>query len=322
MPLLGSGNLPIVVAFIPEPILQPKLESACGRAIGNLAVILLHASYRVPLHGFVYPNGPTKPVLHVFRFFLLGNFLNDLWLFWTIVGIGQLIAYHSRSIDRERELSGAQLQALAAQLRPHFFFNVLNSVSALMHQNVQEADNMIVQLGDLMRTTLKRSADQETSVRDEIDLVRTYMEIESIRFRGRLSFTVAADKDVLDAAVPALILLPLVENSVRYAIAKRSERGTIVVSANRLNADLIVKVTDDGPGVDLGPGFREGIGLSSTRTRLQRHHPRSARFAYQNLADGGFEVGFRIPLVALPSHTYRDGHGDRYRRIPHTQTDA
>lgn len=263
----------------------------------NVGLEILHALYRVPLHSFVYPYMPKIPLLRLLKFYLVGNSLNDLWVFWTVIGIGQLLSYYLRYLDRDKELAKAQLQALTAQVQPHFLFNVLNSVSSLMREDVEAADEMIAQLSELMRTTLNSNSPQETSLREELQIVSTYVEIERTRFPDRLNFRVHADPQVLDAAVPTLVLLPIVENSIRYTIAPRTSPGRVEIKALRDGEDLVISVIDDGPGIQLGTQFKEGIGLTNTRTRLKRYYPDIASLTYQNLERGGLEVTIRLPFV-------------------------
>ena len=294
----------------------PLFGSRWGRSIAsllvaNVAVEFLHALYRTPLSMFVYPDMPRISHLRVFKLYLLGNSLSDLWVFWTIIGIGQLISYYVRYLDREKELARAQLQALTAQLQPHFLFNVLNSVSSLMREDVEAADDMIARLSDLMRTTLKTGSPQEISLREELQIVNTYIDIERMRFSDRLNFSVNADPQILDAPVPTLILLPLVENAVRYAVAPRAAPGRVEVLASRESGDLVVRVIDDGPGIPSGTQFKEGIGLTNTRTRLQRYYAGMGSLKYYNSERGGLEVECRMPLALHKSEVRNDSHSHR-----------
>lgn len=267
----------------------------------NFALEPVHAFYRIPFHTFVYPHMARIPFLRLLKYYLLGNSLNDLWVFWTIIGIGQLISYYGRLLDREKALATAQLQALTAQLQPHFLFNVLNSVSSLMREDVEAADDMISRLSDLMRTTLKSQSPHETSLRDELQVVHTYVEIERMRFPDRLNFAVNADPRVLDAAVPTLVLLPIVENSIRYAVAPRASPGTVGIQAIRDSGDLVISVIDDGPGIQNGTAFTEGLGLANTRKRLKRYYAERGFMSYHNRERGGLEVTLRMPLMARPT---------------------
>lgn len=282
----------------------PLFATRWPRSIGllivaNAATEVLHALYRTPLHSFVYPRMVVIPLPRLFRYYLAGNALNDVWVFWTIVMIEQFASSYMRQAEQQKELARAQLQALTAQLQPHFLFNVLNSVSALMRHDAEAADEMIERLSDLIRTTLK-DAPPEVPLQQELALVANYVEIERMRFLDRLGFAIHAADEVLDAAVPPLLLLPIVENAVRYAITPRASGGNIDVEAVRESDTLAVRVKDDGPGHQNGSRLTEGIGLSNTRMRLQKHYSGGASFSYRTLAPAGFEVEFRLPYRVAP----------------------
>ncbi len=277
----------------------PLFSTRWSRSIGllviaNAAAEVLHALYRAPLTFFVYPKMVAISFRGLLRLYLAGNALSDVWVFWTIVMIEQFASSYMRHTEQQKELARAQLQALTAQLRPHFFFNVLNSISALMRHDPEAADEMIGRLSDLIRVTLK-DAPLEVPLRQELALVTNYIEIERMRFVDRLGFAVHATDEVLDAGVPPLLLLPIVENAVRYAITPRTSAGRIDVEAVREKDTLAVRIKDDGPGHQNGTCLTEGIGLSNTRMRLQKHYLGEASFSYRTLAPSGFEVEFRLP---------------------------
>ena len=147
------------------------------------------------------------------------NFDWEMMTYWAIVGLSHALRYYSEARDRElREsqlethLVEAQLQALQRQLQPHFLFNTLNTISALMHRNVDAADNMIAKLSDLLRISLQNVGVQEVPLKQELDFLSKYLEIEQTRFRDRLTVVFDVQPDTLDALVPNLMLQPLVEN--------------------------------------------------------------------------------------------------------------
>jgi len=277
------------------PLFSTRWPRSIGLLIAaNAATEVLHALYRAPLTSFVYPKMVAISFRGLLRLYLTGNALNDLWVFWTIVMVEQFASSYLRHTEQQKELARAQLQALTAQLQPHFLFNVLNSVSALMRHDAEAADEMIGRLSDLIRTTLK-DAPAEVPLRQELALVANYIEIERMRFLDRLEFSVHVADEVLDAAVPPLLLLPIVENAVRYAITPRTSAGRIEVEAAREKDTLTVRIRDDGPGQKNGSRLTEGVGLSNTRMRLQKHYSGAASFSYRNLVPAGFQVEFRLP---------------------------
>jgi signal transduction histidine kinase len=221
---------------------------------------------------------------------------------WVIAAVAYAVRYYEKYHDRElrttqleARLAEAQLQVLRMQLQPHFLFNALNTIAALMNKDVHAAERMLARLGDLLRLALSSSGAQEVPLKDELAFLRSYLEIEKIRFRNRLNIAIDVESGVLDALVPNLILQPLVENAIRHGLAQRVEPGTIRITARREGAGLFLSVEDDGPGL---PAFtdREGIGLGNTRARLTQLFGNSHRFMLEPAPGGGLAVRLTIPL--------------------------
>jgi LytS/YehU family sensor histidine kinase len=181
------------------------------------------------------------------------------------------------------------------QLNPHFLFNCLHSISSLMHQDVEGADRMITQLADLLRAALANSDTQEVPLRQELDFLRRYLEIEQTRFGDRLAVTMEIAPETLDARVPNLILQPLVENAIRHGIEPHARAGRIELRARRLDGSLALEVQDSGAGLR-GAAAIEGVGLSNTRARLRELYGAAHQFDLQDGADGGLRVRLRIPF--------------------------
>jgi signal transduction histidine kinase len=219
--------------------------------------------------------------------------------------------YYRKYRDREYRLVQAQLQTLKAQLQPHFLFNTLNSISTLMHEDVEAADRMVVSLGDLLRATLTEGAGQEVTLRRELEVLGLYLRIQLVRFQDRLKVDLNVDPGALDACVPNLVLQPLVENAIKHGIAPHSVDGLIEVAARREGPQLLLTVRDDGPGLR-GPRqtLKEGVGLSNTRARLERLYGAAQSFGYGDAARGGFEVELRIPFRRAPEEL-SDGEDSR-----------
>jgi two-component system LytT family sensor kinase len=226
----------------------------------------------------------------------------NLVTYWIVVAATQGYLYYSRYREGEvrtaqlsAQLAQAQLQALRMQLHPHFLFNTLNAISTLVHKDPEIADRMIARLSDLLRLTLENIGVQEVRLAQELEFLDRYLEIERTRFADRLEIRMQIAPETLDARTPYLILQPLVENAIRHGIAPRSAPGRIEVSAERKDGMLVLGVRDDGPGMASGANSKKGVGISSTRTRLERLYGASHRFELQNGAQGGF-----IATVALP----------------------
>jgi two-component system LytT family sensor kinase len=203
-----------------------------------------------------------------------------------------------RASKLEARLAEAQLDVLRMQLHPHFLFNTLNTVSALMHRDIQAADRMLALLGDLLRDSFEKIGAQEVSLKQELGFLEKYLEIEKTRFRDRLSVETDIDPETLDAEVPNLMLQPLVENAIRHGIARRREAGHIRLAAWRDGDRLELRVRDNGPGLSsegelLG---RSGVGLSNTQARLRQLYGAAHRFELLAPESGGLEVVLSIPF--------------------------
>ena len=201
--------------------------------------------------------------------------------------------YYRKYRDREYRLVQAQLQALKAQLQPHFLFNTLNSISTLMHEDVEAADRMVVSLGDLLRATLSEVGGQEVSLKRELEVLDLYLNIQLIRFQDRLRVNTRVELRSLDALVPNLVLQPLVENAIKHGIAPHSLDGVIDIEARVEGAQLVLHVRDDGAGAP--EVLKEGVGLSNTRARLERLYDAAQSLRYGDATGGGFEVELRMP---------------------------
>jgi len=199
------------------------------------------------------------------------------------------------------------------QLNPHFLFNTLHSISALIHKDPIIADKMIMRLGDFLRLTLENEGAQDVSLQQELDFLRCYLEIEQIRFQDRLTVEMKIDPEARDVSVPNLILQPIVENAIRHGIAPRSYPGIIDIRAQRKNGMLRIEVKDNGlglaDGTDSRAPWKEGIGLSNTRARLQQRFGDAHRFHLNNAPEGGLVVTFEIPAALAKSQGIEVWHG-------------
>jgi two-component system, LytTR family, sensor kinase len=214
----------------------------------------------------------------------------------------------AQATELTAQLAQAQLQALRMQLNPHFLFNSLNAVSSLMLKDVAAANKMICRLGELLRLTLEKRDQQEITLQQEIEFLRRYLEIEQIRFGERLQLQMEVDPSTLGAAVPNLILQPLVENAVRHAIEPQEAGGRIELRSVRDNGRLVLQVSDNGPGLTLEPAqsvpvlaeAREQIGLNNTRERLRKLYGENQQFDLTANALGGVTARLSIPFRPAP----------------------
>lgn len=229
------------------------------------------------------------------------NLDKELLIYWLIVLSSHAISYYKRYREGELKASQAQLQALKMQLHPHFLFNALHSISTLVHRDPEAADKMIARLGDFLRLTLENSGTQEVYLKEELEFLKCYLEIERIRFSDRLTTHIEVDPQALYCRVPNLILQPIVENAVRYGIAPRSTPGRIEIKAVRKNGKLRLQVKDNGPGLSTGlisgKGSKGGYGLANTQARLDQLYGAAHKFELANDPNGGLIVTLEIPYL-------------------------
>jgi two-component system, LytTR family, sensor kinase len=236
------------------------------------------------------------------------NFDYEAMTYWFLIGISHALDYRRQSAEREitaanlqARLAEANLDALQRQLHPHFLFNTLHTISALIHRNADAADAMLARLSDLLRLTLNRVRIRQLPLKDEVDFIQKYLEIERARFGDRLRVVFDIDSKLLDAAVPSLVLQPIVENAVKHGIGPKVGGGRIDIIARTEGDQLCLIVRDDGygvPTVELD-ALNEGVGVSNTRARLAQLYPNQHRFEFRAPHDGGLEVTVAIPLVLL-----------------------
>jgi two-component system LytT family sensor kinase len=243
---------------------------------------------------------------HVFEDMFLRNVVDDITsTYLPILLVAHAVVYY-RSF-RERELHGvelegqlakAHLQALKTQLQPHFLFNTLHSISALMLIDVPAADKMMTRLSDLLRMSLENEETQVTTLNRELEFVRAYLEIEKVRFEDRLTIIFDIAPETLDALVPHLLLQPLAENAVRHGIAKRLAQGEIRISSSHEKHQLCLAVRDNGPGLEApeSGSLRKGLGLGATRERLRTLYGDEQNLEIRNFAGEGVEISIRIPF--------------------------
>ena len=206
------------------------------------------------------------------------------------------------SMHRQARLATeAQLQVLKMELAPHFLFNALQSVSALIRIDPEAANDALVRVSDMLRYSIETSRVQEVALRDEVATLRLYTQIEELRFGDRLRLSWTLDQDTLDAAVPHMLLQPLVENAIKHGLEVRSTSGRIEIGASRDGDTLRLSIRDDGPGIQrASPRRGAGVGIANTRARLAELYGAGHTFALTSGPDGGTEVTIVLPFVPVP----------------------
>jgi two-component system, LytTR family, sensor kinase len=284
-------------------------RAAAVHAAGVVVVVFTHAILTVSIRELVaIPFGMKLGSWgsEFERLFFL-NFDWEMMTYWAVVGLSHALDYHKEAQDRtlaaarlETALAEAQLQALQRQLHPHFLFNTLHTISALMHRDTEAADAMLARLSDLLRLTLDRLGVQEVPLKEELDFLEKYLEIERTRFGDRLVVDIQIEPETLDICVPNLVLQPLVENAIRHGIAPRIGGGRVQIVARRTGDRLWMMVRDNGAGLSKAKldAFNLGVGVSNTRSRLEHLYPGNHRFEFHEPSDGGLAVTIEIPANA------------------------
>jgi two-component sensor histidine kinase len=262
-------------------------------------------SVQGPFHGEP-PAFPPPKIGPWTRFFHLAatRAQSTIPIYWAIVCVTWVVGSYQQLRERERRtlelearLIESNLRTLKAQLQPHFLFNTLNAIASLVRRNPDAAEDMIGSLSDFLRMVLDTAQQNEVPLRREIEFLDLYVEIQQARFGERLRVQKEIEPAALDVSVPALILQPLVENSVRHGIEPRETGGTIFIRAQRQETSLQFEIRDDGEGLKAGQltALREGIGLSNTKARLQELYGEAHRFQITPNADGGLTVAVELP---------------------------
>ncbi len=234
-------------------------------------------------------------------------------VYFAVLGVEHATFYFLQARDRETQaarlsaqLAEARLGALRMQLQPHFLFNSLNAVTVIVRdRDTATAVRMLEQLGEMLRRVMRSDRPPEVTLAEELDFVHQYLAIEEIRFSDRLHPVFDVDPFLLAAAVPEFLLQPLVENAIRHGLAKRVTATLLRIEARREDDELVLTVTDDGPGPDGPPAEpAEGVGLANTRERLATLYGDRARLELARTPEGGAAV-----TVRLPYHELEGGRG-------------
>ena len=277
----------------------PLLALIVGFFVFSFAWAVLRVNF-FPIH-IVKTGELVPPSLTVVHNFWVSNFEDALWMYFPIVCITYAVLYYCDSRQRrlvesqlQTQLVKAQLSLLQAQLHPHFLFNTLHAISTLMSRDVAAARSMIVRLSDLLRLAMHSVDIQEVTLKQELEFVDSYLEIEKLRFQDRLTVQLEIRPETLDAMVPNLLLQPLVENAVRYGVAMQPGRGWVRIASHRDESRLVVKIEDSGPGI--AADHKEGVGLSNTRSRLAHLYGDAQKLELANQPERGLRVSVVMPF--------------------------
>jgi two-component system, LytTR family, sensor kinase len=219
------------------------------------------------------------------------RFLNQFIVYLAVLAAGFAREFFIRGQQKQREavelqgqLAQARLDALRMQINPHFLFNTLNAVSALVERDPAGVRRMIARLSDLLRYTLDKHGSEEVPLREELGYLEKYLDIMKVRFQGRLEVVTAIEPAALDSPVPGFILQPIVENALEHGVSNISGTGRVEIRAHREGPRLVISVSDNGPGL---ADQRDGVGLSNTRARLAQMYGQNASLTLRSNAGGG-----------------------------------
>jgi signal transduction histidine kinase len=234
---------------------------------------------------------------------ILSRLVGGAFTYAAVLGVATTLGYHRRFRERglrsaqlEAQLALAQVQALKMQVHPHFLFNTLHAITVLIREDPAGATRVVTRLGDLLRLTLSRATTAEVSFRRELEILTLYLEIERTRFHDRLEIAYDVQPATLTALVPDLILQPLVENAIRHGVSPNAGTARIEVRSRREGDWLLLEIRDNGAGLASGHAPREGIGLTTTKARLERLYGTRHELTLANLAEGGCVARIRIPF--------------------------
>lgn len=274
----------------------------------HFAAMIVFVALTKSVYEFVVAP-PDSAFLHFTWQKLLRNIVvssdTGVFLYWVIVLVDHSFIYYKRYRNGlinagrlQTELARAQLQALKNQLHPHFLFNTLHTISALVHEDPERADRTIARLSELLRLFLATSTIHEVSLAEELRILDLYLEIERTRFEDRLSVHFDVPPELQGAMVPNLVLQPLVENAIRHSVGRKAGAGWVSIAAEKYGETLVLRVTDNGEGLHGDPDHRpeSGKGLAITRGRLESLYGQQQALVLRDLQTGGAEARITIPF--------------------------
>jgi signal transduction histidine kinase len=304
--VLTPGIIWVARRFRPEG-LRALPRAAAAHLAAMTAALLLHSLGN--LYVFTWSGLHEAATTSLYQTHFTVRFHANVIAYLTVVGVFYAFDYYRQLRFRERqaqslelELTRANLKALKMQLHPHFLFNTLNSVAALVRKNENRtAVRMLVRLSEFLRLALEAKGVQEVTLDQELDFLNRYVEVEKIRFGDRLSLELETNSEVDGAYVPSFLLQPMVENAIHHGIEPQTGEGRIRISASRHGEDLLLRVEDNGPGLRATSSSRKGVGVANTRERLQKMYGENQAFSLRNGDDGGVVVDIRIPFRTTSS---------------------
>jgi len=302
--------LPLVVRWCErDPLVPGQIKRQFPRHVARsvLASLLFGCLYGVvrwAAHRWLGSDEftPRQVVAVLFRAWFLFLF----FMYAVVLSVVSALAYQRQLREKERlaakletELVQTEIKLLKAELDPHFLFNALHIISALVYRDAAAAERTISRLIDFLRLSLASGGLLEVSLQQELEHLSSYMEIQMVRFRGRLTLDVDVPTELLSCRVPNLLLQPLIENVVKHAVARSNRPVRATVRARREADHLLLEILDDGPGLPAADqrAVRTGVGLTNTRGRLLKLYGATHRLTLANRPEGGTRAAVTLPLA-------------------------
>lgn len=279
---------------------RPMSQRLALSLLMSILAAFAYSSFNQLIFHVILPKWGPASFVGVWEY---ANILIWVFLVWCVAHFA--ITYDAESRDKSLRLmaaqalaSDAQNQMLRYQINPHFLFNTLNALSTLiLAKDTARAEQMVLSLSGFLRHSLEKELADTISLDEELEVQRLYLSIEQIRFGDRLRFVAGVPGDLMDAAVPSLILQPLVENAVKYGVAAQPEPVTIEIAAHAEGPVLVLSVTDDGPGAATAAAAGLGVGLRNVRRRLEAMYGAAASIEFPPPTPHGFAAVIRLPLT-------------------------
>ncbi len=302
------GQIALAGVYVPIGLAALRILERHEQAIRYVLLTLLGAAVLLVEPALAQVLGVLGKNAPPYGTRVIGSLDTNLLFYLTVVVAAAAVDAAAKHVNAEVKtahleaaVADAQLHVLTLQLHPHFLFNALNLVSQLAYESVDAARRAIANLRSLLAESLRYSVHREVSLAEELEFLRAYLEIQEARFRGRLFSTTRIEPGLERAAVPHLLLQPLVENAIVHGLAHRDEKGRIEVAARRDGGRMVLTVRDDGAG--LPPEPRDGLGLRNTRLRLEQLFPRDHRMVLSAGDPNGTVVTVDLPFRAVADAT-------------------
>ncbi|MEL6559458.1 MAG: histidine kinase [Bacteroidota bacterium] len=285
-------NVPNILKHVLASIVLSMIVNACSWLLIDSVLYLFDSEFSSSYFRRYFNNF----TLYFFDIDYMG-----VVIYWLVLIYLSSIEYYKkyrsetlRRSEAEKLITKAELQALKMQVQPHFLFNTLHSISSLVDENTEEAQEVIGRLGELLRYSLDYGKTDFVTLSTELKFIDNYLAIEKVRFKNRLNVSSEIEKQCENAQIPGFILQPLIENTIKHGLAKTNRKCHVRIIANRVENRLNLEIIDDGNGSE---SIVKGIGLQNIESRLSNYYENDFHFSYQYESPHGFKVTIMIPFT-------------------------